>query len=85
MEESCEAQPNRPGNEETEIKLESDSPCTFAYSVTFKEEHGQVKKEITEELGWIFPQLNEREDPPTNEREIQEKEKVDGSLSNSGE
>jgi hypothetical protein len=119
MEESCEAQSNRAGNEEIEIKLESDSPCTFAYSVTFKEEHGQVKEEITEEQGWIYPKTTEGEDQLTNEGkdlnvvemkyeveednkfqvttewksledredvgEIQEKEKDNGSLSNSGE
>jgi antitoxin component YwqK of YwqJK toxin-antitoxin module len=65
----CEVQPNRPGNEETEIELESDSPCTFAYSVRFKEEHGQVKEEITEEQGWIYPQIDEGEDQLTNEGE----------------
>jgi hypothetical protein len=69
VEETHEAQSNRIGNEETEIKLESDSPCTFAYSVTFKEEHGQVKEEITEEQGWIYPQTTEGEDQLTKEGE----------------
>ena len=86
MEESFEAQSNRPGNEETEVKLESDSPCTFAYSVIFKEEHAQVKEEITEEQGWIYPQIDEGEDQLGNEGknlnvvEIKGEEEVDNDL-----
>jgi hypothetical protein len=86
IEGSCEAQPNRPGNEEIEIKLESDSPCTFAYSVIFKEDHIQIKEEITEEQGWIYPQITEGEDQLTNEGkdlnvvEMKEEEEEDSNL-----
>jgi hypothetical protein len=48
------------GNEETEIKLESDDTYTFAYSVIFKEDHGQVN-EITEEHGGDDEQNNDGE------------------------
>jgi hypothetical protein len=57
------------GNEETEIKQETESTYTYAYSVIFKEEHGQVKEEVTEEQRGTDLQVNEVEDPPTTEVE----------------
>jgi hypothetical protein len=65
MEESCEAQSNRPGDEKTEIRLESDGTFTIAYSVVFKEEHGEVKEQITEK-GGIDHQNNDGEDQTIN-------------------
>jgi hypothetical protein len=59
----------RAENGETEIKHETEGTYAFAYSVIFKEEHGQVKEEITEEQGGIDYQINEGEDPATNEGE----------------
>jgi hypothetical protein len=57
------------GNGETEIKQETEGIYAMAYSVIFKEEHGQVKEEVTEEQGGIDHQINEGEDPATNEGE----------------
>jgi hypothetical protein len=85
MEESCEAQTNRTGNEETKIKLESDSPCSFAYSVIFKEEHDEVKEEITEEEGEIYGQINEGEDRASNEGEDRASNEGEDQPTNEGE
>ncbi|XP_056018526.1 myelin transcription factor 1-like isoform X2 [Ostrea edulis] len=67
IEEACEAQANRNGSQETEIKLESNDTDTLVYSVVLKstesEEQVQVKEEkITEEQQGIGQQTNEGED-----------------------
>jgi hypothetical protein len=74
MEESCEVQSNRTGDEETEIKLEPDDTYTFAYSVIFKEDYGEVKEEITEEEGGIYQPTNEEEDLRVVEMKAEEEE-----------
>jgi hypothetical protein len=71
------------------VKLEPDNTCTAAYSVIFKEEHGQVK-EITAEQGGIGQQwdnqlANGGEDQLANGGEDQPMNRGEDQQTNGGE